>query len=305
MFQSILVPLDGSHFSEQSIPTAVDLAAECDASLHLVHVHVPPVISQVTADSAFPYEGIASNGWDEEYRRGEVQYMDLLARGIGVVPEDHLDTRVLDGHGVSDTLQNFADETNVDLIVMASHGHTGVERLWLGSVAEALAHRTTKPLLVLRPSEGGSEPPSPIRLEHVLVGLDGSDESEAVLDPVRALGQMGARATLLHVVSEQSLFAADAFPLRPDALEGIMDQADEYLESVARRLKEDLSHVSIHVERAPNPAKGILQVADGLGVDLLAMATHGRRGLRRALLGSVADKVLRATTRPVLLKKPG
>jgi nucleotide-binding universal stress UspA family protein len=305
MFQSILVPLDGSHFSEQSIPTAVDLAAECDASLHLVHVHVPPSISRLTADGASPYEGIASEGWDEEYRRGEVEYMDLLARGIGNVPEDYLDTRVLDGRRVSDTLQDFADETDVDLIVMASHGYTGVERLWLGSVSEALARATTKPLLVLRPSGDGGESPNPMRFEHVLVGLDGSGESEAVLDPVRALGQMGAKATLLHVVSEESIFAADAFPLRPDSWERIMDQADTYLGSVARDLEDDLGHVSIHVERAPNPAEGILQVAEDLGVDLLAMATHGRRGLRRVLLGSVANKVLRSTTRPILLKKPG
>jgi nucleotide-binding universal stress UspA family protein len=230
--------------------------------------------------------------------------MDLLARGIGDVPEEYLDTRILDGRSVSDTLQDFADESDVDLIVMASHGYTGVERLWAGSVTEALARRTTKPLLVLRPSEDGGEPPSPIRLEHVLVGLDGSRESEAVLDPVRALGQMGARATLLHVVSEGSMFGADASPLRPGSLESIMDRADEYLESVAHDLEADLGHVSIHVERAPNPAQGILQIADGLGVDLLAMATHGRRGLRRVLLGSVADKVLRAATQPVLLKKP-
>jgi nucleotide-binding universal stress UspA family protein len=107
------------------------------------------------------------------------------------------------------------------------------------------------------------------------------------------------------VVSDGSIFAAGALPLRPDSLERIMDQADEYLGSVAQGLKGDLDHVSIHVERASNPAQGILEVAEDLGVDLLAMATHGRTGLRRALLGSVADKVLRAATRPVLLKKPG
>jgi nucleotide-binding universal stress UspA family protein len=305
MFQSILVPLDGSDFAEQSIPTAVDLAAECDASLHLVRVHVPPMISRLTADAAVPFEAIASGSWEEECRRGESEYMDLLALGIGNVPEEYLDTRVLEGRSVSDTLRNFADETDVDLIVMASHGYTGVERLWLGSVAEALARRTTKPLLVLRPSEGDRARPNPIRLEHVLVSLDGSKESEAVLDPVRALGQMGAKATLLHVVSEESIFATNTLPIRPDSLERIMDQADEYLGSVAQGLKGDLDHVSIHVELASNPAKGILEVAEGLGVDLLAMATHGRMGLRRALLGSVANKVLRAATRPVLLKKPG
>ena len=304
MFQSILVPLDGSRFSEQSIPTAANLAAEFDASLHLVHVHVPRVIYPPTPDATFPYEGVASGGLDDEYRQGEMEYMDRLARDIENVPKEALDTRVLDGH-VSDALREFVDESDVDLIVMASHGHTGVERLWLGSVTEALARRTTKPLLILRPAGGGDEPPSRIQIEHVLVALDGSDESEAVLEPVRALGQMGAKATLLHVVSDGSMFGAEGFPLLPADLEMIMDQADEYLESVARRLEDDLSHVSIHVEVALNPARGILQVAEDLGVDLLAIGTHGRTGLRRALMGSVADKVLRAAARPVLLKKPG
>lgn len=229
--------------------------------------------------------------------------MDRLARSIGNVPKEDLDTRILEGR-VSDAIRKFADESNVDLIVMASHGHTGVERLWLGSVTEALARRTTKPLLILRPSEDGEEPLKPIRIGHVLVCLDGSDESEAILAPVRALGQMGAKVTLLHVVSEGGMFGAEGFPIRPDGLEMIMDRADEYLDSVARGLEPDLGYVSLHVEMAPNPAKGILQVAEGLDVDLVAMATHGRTGLRRALLGSVADKVLRAATRPVLLKKP-
>jgi nucleotide-binding universal stress UspA family protein len=303
MFRSILVPLDGSHFSEQSIPTAADFAADYDASLHLVHVHIPPMVSHLAADSAVPYAGVASEGWDEECRRGELEYMDRLARNIGNVPAEDLDTRILDGR-VSDAIRKFADESDVDLIVMASHGHTGVERLWLGSVTEALARRTTKPLLILRPSENGEEPLKPMRVEHVLVGLDGSDESEAILAPVRALGKMGAKVTLLHVVSEGGMFGAEGFPLRPDGLERIMDRADEYLDSVARGLEADLGHVSLHVEMAANPAKGILHVAESLGADLVAMATHGRTGLRRALLGSVADKVLRAATRPVLLKKP-
>ena len=73
MFQSIAVPLDGSHFSEQSIPTAVDLAAGCDASLHLVHVHVPPMTSRLTADPAVPNEAIASGIWEKACRRGEVR----------------------------------------------------------------------------------------------------------------------------------------------------------------------------------------------------------------------------------------
>ncbi len=233
--------------------------------------------------------------------------MDRLAQRIENVRKEALDTRVLDGRP-SDALREFVDEADVDLIVMASHGHTGVERLWLGSVTEALARRTTKPLLILRPTEGTNgkdEPSSLLPIEHVLVALDGSDESEAILNSVRVLGKMGTKATLLHVLSEESVFGVEGFPPPPGSMEMLMDQADEYLESVARDLENDLGHVSIHVEIAPNAARGILDVGESLGVDLLAMATHGRTGLRRALLGSVADKVLRAATQPVLLKKPG
>ena len=103
------------------------------------------------------------------YRQSEVEYMERLARGIGNVPEEDLDTRILEGR-VSDAIPKFADESDVDLIVMASHGHTGLERLWLGSVTEALARGTKKPLLILRPAEGEDERPKRIRIEHVSGG---------------------------------------------------------------------------------------------------------------------------------------
>ena len=304
MFQSILVPVDGSELSEQSISAAADLAAEYNASLHLVHVHVPPMVPGFTAAAASRYPGASLEDWDAESRRNEVEYMDRLARGIHKVPEENIDIKVLDGL-VSDAIGDFAEESDVDLIVMTRHGRTGVERLWLGSVTEALARQTRKPLLVLPPAENGDEAKKPMKIEHVLVSLDGSHESEAILDPVRALGRMGVKVTLFHVVPGEMGSGGMAFPLAAIPIEPIMDQADEYLKSVAGRLEEEIGQVSIHVEMAANPAKGILDLAESLGVDLLAMATHGYTGLRRALLGSVADKVLRGTTRPVLLKKPG
>lgn len=303
MFQSILVPLDGSDFSEQSIAAAEYLAAEYNAALHLVHVHVPPILPGFSAEAASRFDGTSADDWDAEYRRSEVERMDRLARSIHKVPKENLEIRMLEGR-VSDAIRDFAQESDVDLIVMASHGRTGLERLWLGSVTEALARQTTKPLLILRPSENGDEPKHPMKFEHILVSLDGSRESEAVLAPVRAFGHIGAKATLLHIVSEEFWSGGEAFPLHPVSMEQIMDRADEYLNSVARRLEGDLEQVSIHVEVAPNLAKSILHVAKGLGVDLLAMSSHGYTGLRRTLLGSVADKVLRATTLPVLLQKP-
>ncbi len=303
MFQSLLVPLDGSHFSEQSIPTAAAIAGECGAALYLVHVHVPYVPHDLTLAPEFEPEGIELGPGDEQHREDEREYLERLGQGVSGVVEGGVRTELLDGP-VCDALEEFADKADADLIVIASHGHTGVERLWLGSVTSALAHDTPRPLLVLRPVTGEDRVLGPTHFHHILVSLDGSTECEAILDPVRALGAMGATITLLHVVSEGMVLGARTFPLPPGETEGVMDRADEYLQSIARRIESDVSSVSIHVERAPSPVRGILRVADDLKADLIALSTHGYGGIRRAVLGSVADKVLRAAPQPVLLKRP-
>jgi len=179
-----------------------------------------------------------------------------------------------------------------------------VERLWLGSVAEALARETSQPLLVLRPKAGDDEVLGTKHFNNVLVCLDGSKQGEVILEPVRALGQMGARVSLLHVVSQGVMVGARSFPLPHDRREDVMERADDYLQALAWRLEEDCGPVAIHVEEAADPARGILRVVQDLEVELIALTTHGYGGIRRALLGSVADKVLRGAQQPVLLKKP-
>jgi nucleotide-binding universal stress UspA family protein len=302
MFRSLLVPLDGSQFSEQSIPTATVIARESGAVLHILHVHAPLRYPNVIADPWFEGVQINLELHDDEDHETKERYLERLARSIPGGIEGGIDTTVLDG-SVSDTILEFAEESHADLIVLASHGHTGVDRLWLGSVTDTLVRQTEQPLLVLRPVVS-EERALPLRFENVLVCLDGSVESEVILEPVRKLKEMGPRVTLLHVISEGAMFGLEAFPLPPDRLEDVMDRADEYLQSVARGLEADLGPISLHVERAPDPARGIIRVSQDLDIDLVAMATHGYGGLRRALLGSVADKVLRAVPQPVLLNRP-
>lgn len=302
MFHSLLVPLDGSRFSEQSLPTAVALAAESGAALHLVHVHVPYLPDQLISNTQFQYEGVDLDEYDLKHRRSESAYLDSIAQGVADDLDGGLDTTVLDGP-VPEAIHRFADECGTDLIVITSHGHSGVTRLWMGSVADALSRETNQPILVLRPTPGEDQVRTPTHFDHVLVGLDGSEWGESILEPVRDLGEMEARVTLVHIVPGSVVSGTSVLALGAHEIGEAMDRADEYLRSTARGLWSECE-TDVHVEQAPGPARGILRVAEELQVDLIALATHGYGGLKRALLGSVADKVLRGASVPVLLRKP-
>lgn len=148
--------------------------------------------------------------------------------------------------------------------------------------------------------------------QHVLVALDGSALSEAVLPEVRRLVQGHAtKVTLVRVVNVPATVVAasgaDAGFAGPElieeAIEGEEDEDKEYLQKVAERLKASGMEVAWEVVEGA-PAAAIVDTARRLGCDALAMATHGRTGLRRAVLGSVADQVVRDSHLPVLLVRP-
>jgi nucleotide-binding universal stress UspA family protein len=177
--------------------------------------------------------------------------------------------------------------------------------MWLGSVADALVRLTTLPLLVVHPAQGGHVPADVLSVTHIMVPLDGSNLSATILGPAADLARAsGARMTLVHVVSSSAVLGARIFPLLPDDLSPAMAKAKEYLEKLADELREDGLQVDVHVEEHEAPGRAIAALADKLGADLIALATHGYGGLKRALLGSVADKVLRSSPLPLLVQRP-
>ena len=149
MFRSLLVPLDGSHFSEQSIPTAAAIAGECGAALYLVHVHVPYVPHDLTLAPEFEPAGIELGPGDEQHRTQEREYLERLGQGVSGVVEGGVTTRLLDGP-VCDALENFADKADADLIVIASHGRSGLERAVFGSVAERVLRTSDQTVMVTK-----------------------------------------------------------------------------------------------------------------------------------------------------------
>ena len=302
MLQSLLVPLDGSEFSERTLPLARGLAKATGASLHLAHVHVSHPPEHFLSNTQFHYEGLDMEEYDARHRKEERAYLAEVASRI---EDAEVDSALLEGQ-VADEIAEYAGKVGADMVLMTTHGHTGVSRMWLGSVADALVRQTSLPLLVIHPGHHGHVPSEVLSFKHILVPLDGSDLSTAVLGPATDLAQAtGAKITLCHVVSSSAVLGARIFPLLPDDITPAMAKARTYLESLAEELRADGLEVEAHVEDHEAPGRAIAAVADKLGADVIALATHGYGGLKRALLGSVADKVLRSSPLPLLVQRPG
>lgn len=303
MIRSLLIPLDGSEFSERSLPLARAVARRTGATLHLAHVHRSHVPDHFLTDTHLHVQGLDLAEHDERHRVEERAYLDRQAAALqseGIATE----VALLDGH-VADELNRYAREVSADLIVITTHGHTGVNRMWLGSSADALLRHTRTPLVVLHPAATAGAPAHFEAPTHIVVALDGSRRSEAILEPVTALAQaVGARVTLVHIVSTRAVSGARISPLGPTTLEAILGMADEYVASVAERVAPGLPEVATRVLAHESSALGLTEAAHAVGADMIAIGTHGYGGLRRSVLGSVADKVLRSSPLPLLVQRP-
>lgn len=302
MYQALLVPLDGSPFSEQALPAACDIARRAGAIVHLVHIHAPyrPIYVE-----GLPVIDESLHSLRREHER---TYLERRREQLAVESGLRIISALCDGP-IAETIAEYARATKTNLIVMMTHGYGGFERAWLGSVADALVRCSPVPVLLLRPGEGATDLERPPALQKILIPLDASSPSEQILEQALALGTlMQAEYTLLHVVEPIALggMAPVVFApgVDPGALEQSQRAAQRYLDDVAVRLRAEGAQVQTRILVSPQPAAAILDAARQDGIELIAMATHGRGGLARLLLGSVADKVLRGAEIPVLLYRP-
>jgi nucleotide-binding universal stress UspA family protein len=300
MFRSIMIPLDGSSLSEQALAVAADLVRASADQLILVHVHSP------SSDTPIIMEGmpviddqLRSLAADHERAYLELHADRLRADGLTV------DVRRLEGPTAA-SLTGYARGNAVDLIVLTTHGRSGFAHFWLGSIAENLLRISATPLLLLRPNPDAPEP-QPLSIRRILTALDGSANAEAILAPVEALAdRTGATVVLLQVVPLSQARAAvtsDASNV-VDPPELAQQNGDAYLATIAARLLERGLQSERMVVSSSNPARTILDVAESQSIDLIALATVGRGGRAGTFLGSVADKVLRGATCPLLVLRP-
>ncbi len=301
MFQKILVPLDRSELAEQAIGQAASIARAASASLELVVVHEP-----------IPFDGFADVPWSPEQgidvRTYLAQIADEIRHGAGV----EVTQTVLGGDPVESLTRHIWDAA-IDLVVMTTHGRTGVSRAWFGSVADGLVRHSSVPILMLRPGNGAPRSKDQHPFQRIVVPLDGSPASAEILAPAAELARAtGAQLFLISVVQPMPIVTPESsgpysIPtvLVDDAATNVRtEEATGDLDAVARRLRaEGLADVETAVVVDERPAGAIAAFARTKSADLIAMATHGR-GASRLFLGSVADGILRATRLPILLEHP-
>lgn len=296
MYDAILVPLDGSPFAEFALGPAAALAEATSGRLRLVCVQDP-------------VPTFAFGEWDGEPQAWRSDYLEDVVDRITGESDVGADGAVRVGP-VTDEILDEVEESGADLVVLATHGRGPVSRFWLGSVADGLVRNSRRPVLLIRPEED-AEPDLGARslFRKILVPLDRSEESEAVLPHVRALAGLADAEILLHYVvhfptEAVSSYPPDTFVMNEEVVEETSRQAEKYLAETASALEDEGWTVDTRVRVDVHPASGILETARKEDVDLVAMSTHGRGGLGRTILGSVTDKVVRAIDRPVLTVRP-
>jgi nucleotide-binding universal stress UspA family protein len=277
----ILVPLDGSRLSEAILPLAEALARDYDAQLLLLRA----LRSQALTEAE-----IAAQEDGERYLAAMSD--TLRARGVpGVEWKVWYDEPAR-------AIADAASYSGVDLVTMSTHGRGGLSRLLFGSVAESLVRMAPVPVLLVR----GELTWTRGEIGRILVPLDGSELSEAVLPVVERLaGPFDFAVDLLCVVEPIPGAAAVALPVQARELLNLRTaEAEQYLGKIAAALEAKGLRVRTEV-REGSAVDAIHRAAREARAGLIAMSTHGRSGLGRLLLGSVAESVLRGAEVPILL----
>jgi len=294
----IVVPLDGSGFAENALAIAGNLAADGGGWLNLVTVH-RPMVPIPGSDISLEASVTADAETREAERAYVAQEADRATTAFGVPV-----TSVLLEGPVAHTLKEYVEARKANLVVMSTHGRGGVSRFFLGSVADRLIRELHCPILLVRPGKSTTT----IRRDRairVAIPLDGSALAESAIPRVLALLRPGE--TVLELVRVllpvATSFLSLPLPRRTTGKQDLI-LANRYHAGIARRLHKGGIRAHSEVVVAGDAARAILAFAEGRRCDLIALATRGIGGLERALLGSVADKVIRGATTPVLVWNP-
>lgn len=279
MFNHILVPTDGSDCAQAAVGYAADLARRYDA-----RVHALCVVDSRTLENAPQYDQIKK----EREEVAEKTCNDISVSGVAVEQAVRTDIP-------HKAILRYATEQDIDLIAMGTHGRTGVERYLLGSVTEKVVRLSDVPVLTVKAEDDG-EVTYPYT--DILVPTDGSEGSEAAIDPaVDVASTYDARLHALSVI--------DTMAMGVDVRSGaILEALEESAQSAVQTIEEQATQASVTaVETAiehGNPYRGIRSYVEEHDIDLVVMGTHGRSGIERYLLGSVAEKTVRTSPVPVM-----
>lgn len=298
----ILYPTDFSETARQALPWAVSLARRFGAELHVLHALSLHAADPAGLEGAFP---IPESMFEEWTHRAEEALSETAApaRQEGIEVHQKLRRSIAPSAAILD----YVGEEGIDLVVTGTHGRRGLRHLALGSVVEEVLRFAPCPVLAVRQREelesmAALEEP---RVRRILVPMDFSEHADRALAYGMELARdQAAELDLIYVVEQMTYpdFYYPAAPSREQMLREISEQAGKRLDGRVDDFQEESMTVDYDVQ-VGRPENRIVARAEDKGTDVIVMGSHGRSGLRRVLLGSVTEGVIRRAPCPVLVVK--
>ncbi len=290
MYERILVPLDGSKVAELALPYAEELAGVFNSEVVLIGICEPE---------------------ESQYSHMCQLYIEKMAEVVRnrikkVSPRVTVSSVALHGR-TAEGIIDYAEKNDVSLVIMVSHGRSGIMPWALGSVANKVLQRIGMPILLIRAKAPHLEAGAQGLFNRILVPLDGSDAGEAALPHIRQLSEkLGSEVILLQVVAAgqhvHTIGGLDYVRFTEQQIESMKAEAKEYLEKVKQRLAGTKGVIKLEV-KVGDATHEIIKFADEVKIGLVTVSSHGRSGIRQWISGSVTHKILHAGNTPVLLVK--
>jgi nucleotide-binding universal stress UspA family protein len=286
MWKRILVPLDGSNLAERALAYVEELATAFNSEVILLYVSEPK---------------------EEQYRPMHQLYLEEVAKRV----KEHVKKRarikmaLLTGEAAEEII-NYARKNKASVIIMASHGRSGITAWVMGNVANNVLRAAEVPVLLIRVTKPSRKVPPKRLVERVLLPLDGSERGEVAVPYVKKLiNKLGVEVILLGVVAAgqhiRTVGGLD-YILYPEAeLELVKAEAKEYLDRVYQRLKGGRGALRLELKVSDDVAGEIIKFADKAKATLIAISAHGHSGIEKWVFGSVANKIVQASKIPVLV----
>jgi nucleotide-binding universal stress UspA family protein len=307
MYRRILVPLDTSKLAEIALPYAEELAVKLGSEVILLHVGTLADVPDQPEHKVYINKMVAAT--ERHIKKSpallpgeKVKVVSAIIGSPGIITNP------------AEEILDYAEKENISLIIMATHGRTGIRRWALGSTANKVARAARCPLLLIR---AGASVSKKVRLEKILVPLDGSKPGEAVLPYVENLAsRLKSKISLLNVVEPlyhiypysggvgyYGIGGITRVPYNEEEMKPLKVVAEKYVKDVNDKLSDQGIRTSYEV-RIGSPGEEIIKAEGETHPDMVAMSTHGHSGFGRWEHGSIADKVLHAGNTPLLLVRP-
>jgi nucleotide-binding universal stress UspA family protein len=285
MWKKILVPLDGSDLAELALPYARELAVAFNSELILLHVSEPS---------------------EEQYLHMHQLYLEKIAVQTKKLVKK-VSPMVISGKTVEEIVK-YTEKNDIRLIIMASHGRSGIIPWAAGGMASKVIDATGVPLLIIKATQPQRKTKEKHLISRILLPLDGSEAGEAAITRVKELkSRLEAEVILLEVVPEgrhlRTVGGLDYILFPEQELETFKTEAKAYLDEVYKRLQRSKGELKIEI-RSGEVAKEILNYAKKKKASLIAIASHGHSGMTKWVFGSTAQKVIQDSPIPVLVVKP-